>query len=164
MKHPHHMPIGLSLVFTLIMGIQGCNTPRLAVAGQSCAVEEWRADEFFTQDILPGMESNLRKQRLYFVVGSAEADFNDQSEWLLAMDSVLIPMRVRFEESGAWQWSGSRNFYQPVREGVMSMDEVLPKTSALVLSEAAYLIQRDANKCTAMALPGVRHVGTVAMP
>ena len=158
------MLLGLSFFFILIVGIQGCNMPRLAVAGQSCAVEEWRADDFFTQDVLPGRESNLRKQRLYFVVGPAEADFNDQSEWLLAMDSVLIPMRAQFEESGAWRWSGSRNFYQSVREGVISMDEVLPETSALVLSEAAYLIQRDASKCTAMALPGVRYVGTVAMP
>ena len=127
-------------------------------------MREWQADDFFTQDVLPGMESNLRKQRVYFVVGSAEAEFNTRNEWLLAVDSALIPLRVRTEESGAWQWSGSRNFYQEVREGVMSMEEETPELSLLELEDEAFLIQRGAGQCRAMILPVVRHAGTVAMP
>jgi len=154
-------------VFSLVLltvAIQGCAATRLTLGEETCTVREWQADDFFTQDVLPGMESNLRKQRIYFVVGSAEAEFNDQDEWLLAVDSVLIPLRARAEESGAWQWSGSRNFYQTVREGVMSMEEEIPTPSFLTLEDEAFLIQRSPGQCQALTLPGVRHMGTVAMP
>ena len=148
----------------LTVAIQGCAATRLTLGEETCTVREWQADDFFTQDVLPGMESNLRKQRIYFVVGSAEAEFNDQDEWSLAVDSVLIPLRARAEESGAWQWSGSRNFYQTVREGVMSMEEEIPGPSFLTLEDEAFLIQRSPGQCQALTLPGVRHMGTVAMP
>ena len=164
MKQFHYPVLGVFLLVLLIMVIEGCSTKRLAVGGVECAVRDWQADDFFTQDVLPGMESNLRKQRVYFVVGSAEAEFNNQNEWLLAVDSVLIPLRVRTEESGAWQWSGSRNFYQEVREGVMSMEEEYPELSSLTLEDQAFLIQRGSDQCEALTLPDVRDVGTVAMP
>lgn len=164
MKQFHYPVLGAFLLVLLTVAIQGCTTQRLAVGGEECAIRNWQADDFFTQDVLPGMESNLRKQRVYFVVGSAEAEFNDQNKWLLAVDSVLIPVRVRIEESGAWQWSGSRNFYQAVREGVMSMEEEIPGPSFLTLEDEAFLIQRSPGQCQALTLPGVRHVGTVAMP
>ena len=149
---------------TLTVALEGCSTQRLAVGGEECVVRDWQADDFFAQDVLPGMESNLRKQRVYFVVGSADEEFNDRSEWLLAVDSVLIPLRVRNDESGAWQWSGSRNFYQEVREGVMFLEEEHPEFSFLELEGDAFLIQRSTSQCRAMRLPGVRHIGTVAMP
>ena len=164
MKQLHYPVLGAFLMVLLTVAIEGCSTQRLTAGGEECTVRNWQADDFFTQDVLPGMESNLRKQRVYFVVGSAEAEFNDQDEWLLAVDSVLIPLRVRTEESGAWQWSGSRNFYQEVREGVMSMEEETPELSFLELEGDAFLIQRSEGQCRAMGLPGVRHVGTVAMP
>jgi len=164
MKHFHYPVLGAFLLVLLTVAIEGCSTQRLALGGEECTIRNWQADDFFTQDVLPGMESNLRKQRVYFVVGSAEAEFNDQNEWLLAVDSVLIPLRVRTEESGAWQWSGSRNFYQEVREGVMSMEEEYPELSSLTLEEQAFLIQRGPGQCEALTLPVVRHVGTVAMP
>ena len=164
MKQFHYPVLGAFLLVLLTVAIQGCTTQRLAVGGEECAIRNWQADDFFTQDVLPGMESNLRKQRVYFVAGSADAEFNDQNEWLLAVDSVLIPLRARTEKSGAWQWSGSRNFYQEVREGVMSMVEERPESSLLTLGDEAFLIQRNKEQCRAMALPEVRHVGTVAMP
>ena len=164
MKQFHYLVFGVFLLVLLTLAIEACSTKRLAVGGEECVVQDWQADDFFTQDVLPGMESNLRKQRVYFVVGSAEAEFNDQSEWLLAVDSVLIPLRVRTEESGAWQWSGSRNFYQEVREGVMSMEEEYLDLSSLTLEDQAFLIQRGSGQCEALTLPVVRHVGTVAMP
>ena len=149
---------------TLTVAIQGCTTQRLAVGAEECTVRNWQVDDFFTQDVLPGMESNLRKQRVYFVVGDAVGEFNDQNDWLLAVDSVLIPLRVRTEESGAWQWSGSRNFYQEVREGVMSMEEECPARSGLNLPETAFIIQRHESGCTAVELPLVRALEAIAMP
>ena len=164
MKHFHYPVLGAFLLVLLTVVIEGCSTQRLAVGGEECAIRNWQADDFFTQDVLPGMESNLRKQRVYFVVGSAEAEFNDQNEWLLAVDSVLIPLRVRTEESGAWQWSGSRNFYQEVREGVMSLEEEHPAHSGSYFPEAAFMIQSDESGCAAVELPLVRHLEAIAMP
>ena len=159
----HRAPLAF-ILFSLILSIDGCTTQRMACGGQECVVRDWQANDFFTQDVLPGMESNLRKQRVYFVLGSAKTEFSNQNEWLLAVDSVLIPLRVRTEESGAWQWSGDRNFYQAVREGVMSMEEEIPRPSFLKLEDEAFLIQRSPDQCQAFALPDVRHVGTVSMP
>ena len=73
-------------------------------------------------------------------------------------DSVLIPMRLRTEDNGAWQWSGSRNFYQSVREGVMSLDEEHPPTSGLNLSDGCFMIQRGESDAELFACqwPGTR--------
>ena len=148
----------------LSLGWFGCTTQHLSVGGQRCALKDWQADDYFTQDVLPGMESNLRKQRIYVVVGSEAMGFDAQSEWLLAVDSVLIPMRLRTEDNGAWQWSGSRNFYQSVREGVMSLDEEHPSASGLDLSNGCFMIQRGESGCRAVRLPMVRDLGVIAMP
>ena len=144
--------------------LQACGVQRIWVGGSKCEVSAGSVDDFFTQDILPGMESNLRKQRIYFVVGSASSGMAEEGQWTLAVDSVLVPMRLRTDELGAWQWSGGRNFYQPVREGVMITEEVELDASGLDPKESTYLIQRWQDKCIALVLPEVRHIGTVAMP
>lgn len=164
MKQFHDPVLGAFLLVLLTVAIEGCSTKRLALGREECTVRNWQADDFFTQDVLPGIESNLRKQRIYIVVGTAKAECNDQQEWLLAMDSVLIPLRVRTDESGAWQWSGSRNFYEEVREGVMSMEEEYPAHSGFILPETAFIIQRHESGCTAIELPMVRALGAIAMP
>ena len=72
----------------------------LVVAGETCSVR-LEADDFTLQDVLPGRESKLRKQRVYVMHGLPAKSFNARSEWMLAVDSVLIPLRVRAEENGA---------------------------------------------------------------
>tara|TARA_B100001057_G_scaffold474857_1_gene540959 strand:+ start:1327 stop:1824 length:498 start_codon:yes stop_codon:yes gene_type:complete len=145
--------------------VQGCESQRLVIGESSCAIEAWSVDDYFTKDVLPGMESNLRKQRTYFITGKADLyEFNDQNEWLLAVDSVLISLSVSQLRDDLWQWSGSRNFYQSVREGVLSMEEVNPDRSGLDLNEEAFLIRREAGRCRARLLPAVRNLGTIAMP
>lgn len=166
MKHPFYAYSSWTFIaLAFAITLSSCSSRRMAIGEDSCRVRNWQPDYFFTQDILPGMESNLRKQRMYIVVGDLEkAGENATGNWLLAVDSVLLPLRLRSEENGAWQWSGSRNFYQSVREGVMTNDEMYPDASGLNLSDAAYLIHRNNNLCTARPLPAVRHIGTVAMP
>lgn len=144
--------------------LQGCGAQRLLVGGAKCELVTEVANDFFTQDILPGMESNLRKQRIYFVVGTSNLGLDSEGDWSLAVDSVLVPMRLRTDENGAWQWSGGRNFYQPVREGVMVTEEVQLNASGLGPDEGSYLIRQREGQCAALALPEVRHIGTVAMP
>lgn len=164
MKSSLFIAFGFSLVVTGLMALQGCSAPRMVVAGETCSVRVWQADDFTLQDVLPGRESNLRKQRVYFVLGPPARGFNARSEWMLAVDSVLIPLRVRAEENGAWQWSGSRNFYQAVREGVMSLEEERPARSGSYLPEAAFMIQSGESGCTAVELPLVRNLEAIAMP
>ena len=147
-----------------LVALQGCNAPRLVVAGETCSVKAWQAYDFILQDVLPGRESNLRKQRVYAMHGLPAKSFNARSEWMLAVDSVLIPLRVRAEENGAWQWSGTRNFYQAVREEVISLEEEHPARSGSYLPEAAFMIQSDESGCTAVELPLVRNLEAIAMP
>jgi hypothetical protein len=157
--------LALAVVLAAVLALAGCSSSRIVVGEEPCSVRDWQATDFFTQDILPGMESNLRKQRIYIVVGDAESAGDDAAgKWSLAVDSVLIPLRLRAEEDGSWQWSGGRNFYQSVREGVMTTDEMHPDGSGLDLMDAAYLIHLKEGQCTARPLPTVRHIGTVAMP
>ena len=66
-------------------GWVGCTTHHLVIGEHSCSLKEWQADDYFTQDVLPGMESNLRKQRIYVVVGAEAMGFDEQGEWLLAV-------------------------------------------------------------------------------
>lgn len=147
-----------------LMDLQGCSAPSLVVAGETCSVKAWQADDFTLQDVLPGRESNLRKQRVYVALGPPARGFNARSEWMLAADSVLIPLRVRAEQNGAWQWSGTRNFYQTVREGVMSLEEERPARSGSYLPETYFMIQSDESGCTAVELPLVRNLEAIAMP
>ena len=155
----------LVVLASAAVALSGCSSSRIVVGEEPCSVRDWQSTDFFTQDILPGMESNLRKQRIYIVAGDAEATGGDAAgQWSLAVDSVLIPLRLRTEDDGSWQWSGGRNFYQSVREGVMTTDELHPDGSGLDLTDAAYLIHRREGQCTARPLPAVRHIGTVAMP
>jgi hypothetical protein len=157
--------LALAALLAVFLVLAGCSSSRVVVGEEPCSVRDWQATDFFTQDILPGMESNLRKQRIYIVLGDAESAGGYASgKWSLAVDSVLIPLRLREEEDGSWQWSGGRNFYQSVREGVMTTDEMHPDGSGLDLMDAAYLIHRKEDQCTARPLPTVRHIGTVAMP
>ena len=118
-------------------------------------VRAWKADDFTLQDVLPGRESNLRKQRVY-VMPSAKSSTPAVVD--ARSGSVLIPLRVRAEENGAWQWSGTRNFYQAVREGVMSMNEEHPARSGSHFPEAAFMIQSDESGCAAVELPLVRNL------
>ena len=164
MKSFSFIAFGFSLVVIGLMVLQSCSEPRMVVAGGTCSVRVWQADDFTLQDVLPGRESNLRKQRVYVVLGPPARGFNARSKWMLAVDSVLIPLRVRAEENAAWQWSGSRNFYQAVREGVMSLEEERPARSGSCLPEAAFMIQSDESGCTAVELPLVRNLEAIAMP
>ena len=164
MKSSLLIALGFSLIVMGLTVLQGCSAPRLVVAGETCSVRAWQADDFTLQDVLPGRESNLRKQRVYVVHGLPAKSFNARSEWMLAVDSVLIPLRVRADENGTWQWSGTRNFYQAVREGVMSLAEEHPARSGSYFPEAAFMIQSDESGCAAVELPLVRNLEAIAMP
>lgn len=154
-----------SLLMGAVVLLVGCATQQVLLGDAPCALAKFEVADATTHDILPGVESNLRMQRLYRLTAAAAERLPAGGTWELAVDSVGIPMRFRVDEHGEGQWSGSRNFYQAVRAGVMTLDEEGPSALGRLLPEGeAYLIHRSSDQCMAVRLPAFRHLGTEAMP
>jgi len=143
----------------------GCQPAQLLIGERSCEAAKWERIAFSTQDILPGVESNLRAQRLYFIV-STEANHKrlPESNWLLMTDSVQIPMRMIVDSEGGIQWSASRNYYGEVRPGVPVLEKEGLALSGLHLKDEAWLIGNHENGCLAVPLPPVQNLQTIAAP
>jgi hypothetical protein len=155
---------GLVAICALALWI-GCQPAQLLIGERSCEAAKWERIAFSTQDVLPGVESNLRATRLY-VVRSSEANDNrlPESNWLLMTDSVQIPMGMRLNAEGEVQWSGSRNFYGEVRPGVPVLENEGPEPSGLNLQGESWLIGTHESGCLAVPLPAVQILETIAAP
>lgn len=92
---------------------------------------EW----FFStqQDVLPGMESNLRKQRLYRLEGTIPAEEGDDwleqlmtmDQWELWVDGVVVPMRlIEVSVDMGVRLSGSRYYYHQQGDGRFGLEEL----------------------------------------
>ena len=106
------------ILFVLCSGFPDCHgltvlqnsVPHLVVAGETCFMACLESRRFH----LAGCSARAGKQppqttRVCYAWPTSE-ELQRPPEWMLAVDSVLIPLRVRAEENGAWQWSGTRNF------------------------------------------------------
>lgn len=118
------------------------------IIGTPCSTRFIELDTLFQQGILPGRESNLIKQRMYWMEGSlAGQPVDSPIDWALAVDSVLIPMRMRILEDGRSRWSGSRSFYAPVRRGVPVLEEIKLESHRWNLKGRAALVARLESDC-----------------
>ena len=105
-------------------------------------------DTLFQQGVLPGRASNLIKQRMYWLEGSlADHSVYESMDWVLAVDSVLIPLRVRALQDGRMRWSGSRSFYAPVTKGMQALEETLFESHTWDLEGRAVLVARSESDC-----------------
>ena len=105
-------------------------------------------DTLFQRAVLPGIESNLIKQRMYWLEGSlANESVDESTDWALAVDSVLIPMRVRTLQEGRMRWSGSRSFYAPVTQGMSALEESVLESHVWDLEGRALLMARSESDC-----------------
>ena len=105
-------------------------------------------DTLFQQGVLPGRASNLIKQRMYWLEGSlADHSVYKSMDWVLAVDSVLIPLRVRALQDGRMRWSGSRSFYAPVTKGMQALEETLFESHTWDLKGRAVLVARSESDC-----------------
>ena len=167
MKIKHRLNLGIFWLVSLCVSALwvGCQPAQLILGERACEAAKWEPLAFSTQEVLPGVESNLRAQRLYFVRG-LEANHKrlPESNWFLLTDSVQIPMRIRKNAEGETQWSGSRNFYGKVRPGVPVLENESPELSGLNLEGEAWLIGKHATGCLSVSLPAVQTLETIAAP
>lgn len=85
---------------------------------------------------------------MYWMDGSlAGQPVDSPIDWALAVDSVLIPMRMRILEDGRSRWSGSRSFYAPVRRGVPVLEEIKLESHRWNLKGRAALVARLESDC-----------------
>ena len=105
-------------------------------------------DTLFQQAVFPGRASNLIKQRMYWLEGSlANESVDESTDWALAVDSVLIPMRVRTLQEGRMRWSGSRSFYAPFTQGMSALEESVLESHVWDLEGRALLLARSESDC-----------------
>ena len=113
-----------------------------------CPTRLIELDTLFQQAVLPGRASNLIKQRMYWLEGSlANESVDESTDWALAVDSVLIPMRVRTLQDGRLRWSGSRSFYAPVTKSMSAMEESVLESHVWDLQGRALLVARSESDC-----------------
>ena len=113
------------------------------------------------QDALPGIESNLRKQRTYRLevkVFEEEIDrwmdvLEQMNTWELWVDSVAVPVRFRpMQKKGHMMFSGLRMFYAPSSGGSMSLPVETYALHGVALNGQARLVGYNAHQCYASAL------------
>ncbi|GEM_PF-1933313 len=146
-----------SLLFPLllctILLLLACQTnePLGSSAGRldsPCPTRLIELDTLFQQAVLPGRASNLIKQRMYWLEGSlADQPVDESMDWVLAVDSVLIPLRVRALQDGHMRWSGSRSFYAPVTQGMSALEESDLESHVWDLEGRALLVARSESDC-----------------
>lgn len=119
------------------------------------------------QDILPGMESNVRKQRFYVVKTNVNLKEGAQtiSEWELWTDSVRIPLTWLADEGTSGALKGSRVFYGPVRSGVPILEEDVWRDHGQHLNGNSWLVGRHSSgNCAARILPDWTVLPIIASP
>tara|TARA_B110000503_G_scaffold13535_1_gene18392 strand:+ start:5400 stop:5903 length:504 start_codon:yes stop_codon:yes gene_type:complete len=113
-----------------------------------CPTRLIELDTLFQQGVLPGRASNLIKQRMYWLEGSlADQPVDESIDWVLAVDSMLIPMRARTLQDGRLRWSGSRSFYTPVTKGMSILEETVLESHVWDLEGRAVLLARSESDC-----------------
>ena len=113
-----------------------------------CPTRLIELDTLFQQAVLPGRASNVIKQRMYWLEGSlADQPVDESIDWVLAVDSMLIPMRARTLQDGRLRWSGSRSFYTPVTKGMSILEETVLESHVWDLEGRAVLLARSESDC-----------------
>ena len=113
-----------------------------------CPTRVIQLDTLFQQAVLPGRASNLIKQRMYWLEGSlVDQSVDESTDWTLAVDSVLIPLRARTLQDGRLRWSGSRSFYAPVTKGMTAMEETVLESHVWDMEGRAVLMARSVSDC-----------------
>jgi len=160
------LPYGL---FTLaaILALVGCvESKRLSDVPDPHRISECqfiplKSVSVTQQDVLPGVESNVRKQRTYRLevkVFEEETDhwmevLEQMSTWELWVDSVAVPVRFRpMQKKGHMMFSGLRMFYAPSSGGSMSLPVETYALHGVALNGQARLVGYNAHQCYASAL------------
>lgn len=125
------------------------------------------------QDALPGLESNMRKQRTYRLevkVFEGEIDhwkdvLGQMNTWELWVDSVAVPVRWRpIQKQGHMMFSGLRMFYRSSSGENMSLPVETYALHGVTLNGQARLVGYNAHQCYASALDSLSSLSLIVAP
>jgi hypothetical protein len=156
-----------ALMIALLTALNGCNSTRYQIGEHSCISIDSMAERvsiFTCQDVLPGVESNLRKQRLYHIESDRLVNEERYEEWFLATDSVLIPLGLVSAIAGESAWAGRRNFYEETREGVPQLEVEALNQSGMDYKNEYWLVGVGKKECKAFRLPEIGQLPLIAAP
>ncbi|MDE0870930.1 MAG: hypothetical protein OSA37_03325 [Flavobacteriales bacterium] len=158
-------------IFTLIvltslagMVLESCQSGIPIAAWKDCKSPAMEVVECSIQDVLPGMESNLRRQRTYRVEAEMKSRHAIGLDWFLAVDSVLVPMRMQVLDKVTVRWVGSRSFYTNVRPGVPMLEQTLLEAHGQTLQGEAWLMGKSEDGCAIAVLPEWHVMPLIAAP
>ena len=157
----------LALMIALLIALNGCNSTRYQIGEYSCISIDSKVERvsiFTYQDVLPGVESNLRKQRLYHIESDRLVNEEHYEEWFLATDSVLIPLGLVSTTVGESAWAGRRNFYAETREGVPQLEVEVLNQSGMYYNNEYWLVGVGKKECKVFRLPKIEQLPVIAAP
>tara|TARA_B100000768_G_scaffold176738_1_gene189890 strand:- start:233 stop:814 length:582 start_codon:yes stop_codon:yes gene_type:complete len=168
--------LALFLACGMLMGCSGKKSIlEVPVAPRFHACQEFPFVEFSItqQDALPGIESNVRKQRTYRVEVEIPADDGDGwlnvveslNEWELWVDSVRVPMRFRPLRADMHAiYSGSRIFYGSSRSGSMKLPEEEYMHHGTELNGEARLVGYNSMVCYTHSIDSIIRLPLIVAP
>lgn len=159
--------LSIALKFALLIGFIGCKSTQHQIGEYSCITIDSKAERvsaFTYQDVLPGVESNLRKQRLYRLEAERLVDMNRYDSWFLAADSVLIPLGLNSNSEGEISWAGRRNFYESTRQGVPQLEVEVLDLSGYNYKNEYWLVGIGKQECKAFRLPEIEQLPLIVAP
>ena len=125
------------------------------------------------QDALPGVHSNVRKQRTYRMEVKVLGKETDQwagileqmSNWELWVDSVAVPVRFRpMKKEQHMLFSGMRFFYEQSHSGVMSLPVETYALHGAALNGRSRLVGYNALQCYAIELDTISSRPMIVYP
>ena len=130
-----------------------------------CRPARWTVGSATVSDVLPGVESNLRRVRTYRIAADL-ADFplhpDSIREWTLLVDSVVLPLSYR-REGVQGAWVATRMFYGVPAAGPM-LEEERYALHGRELNGSAEVTANAGGGCFRLALPPFEVLPVVAAP
>lgn len=169
----------LSMVVIMSILLMACEASKpLAVAETATRFSNCQATPFVSvsatqQDVLPGLESNVRKQRTYRLeveIPAAEGDawlnaMESIDKWELWVDSVVVPVRFRPMRAPKYlKFGGLRTFYAPAREGSMQLPVEEYARHGTALQGKARLVGYNATECYSYSLDTLQALPLIIAP
>ena len=159
--------VRLFLGFFAVMWLTSCGTSKQVPEMNStqqltdCTRVPFHSISATQQDALPGVESNLRKQRTYRLEMGIPAEEGDGwlnvlesiNQWELWVDSVAVPLRFQpMQADMSIAFSGLRMFYTTSSEGSMQLPVENYDRHGTALNGTARLVGYSGTACYAHAL------------
>ena len=119
-----NLPLILSLICNL--SVASCGVQTQVVGNRNCTINNWEQVNFSFRDVIPGVESDVIRERFYFVEGKVLDDPICEGIWLLEIDTISIPMVMRNKKDGVSKWTGTR-YYLDRKKTLSKKDSVLRK-------------------------------------